>query len=268
MLPAAPQLWCEVGRGKGRHSPPCPHHIRLRSTLLFFLAIFVIFLVYPSRFKEAWFPRRLLLMINARKQEHLASRCVGGLQTLPRPWKRSSSPHGGMPVSLGPWGLTGTTPRGPCSLGGGWDPARLGPTGCPGDGRPLCVSPLERAHEISRGHTGAGGLAGLMCTGNLLVFSVTSACLSEYRLAPGDPGLLPIVRGLLWEVPHSRQQLLWTSCRLCGCPESPRGPCRLPGPSMHAVGDGWTPGRGAAAAETAETRSSWASSLGVGLEVG
>lgn len=48
MLPAAPQLWCEVGRGKGQHSPPCPRRIRPRSTLLFFLAIFVIFLVYPS----------------------------------------------------------------------------------------------------------------------------------------------------------------------------------------------------------------------------
>lgn len=65
---------------------------------------------------------------------------------------------------------------------------------------------------MSRGH-GRGGLAGLTCTGNLLVFSVTSVCLSEYRLAPGDPGLLPIVGGLLWGVPHSRQQLLRTSCR-------------------------------------------------------
>lgn len=86
------------------------------------------------------------------------------------------------------------------------------------------------------GGTRAGGcLAGLTRAGNLLVFSVMSACLSEYRLAPGDPGLLPIVGGLLWAVPHSRQQLPRTSCCLCRCPENPRGPCRLCGPSMQAM---------------------------------
>ena len=82
---------------------------------------------------------------------------------------------------------------------------------------------------MSQGH-GRGGLAGLTCTGNLLVFSVTSVCLSEYRLAPGDPGLLPIVGGATVGGP-----LFPSAAPSDILPREPCGPCRLPGPCMQAV---------------------------------
>jgi len=57
------------------------------------------------------------MVINARKHEHLAIRCVGGLQTLPRPWKRSSSPMEGCPCPWGPGDSLGRPPGAPAASG-------------------------------------------------------------------------------------------------------------------------------------------------------
>ena len=93
---------------------PASHTPSIHAALLF--SYFCYFSCLPkSCFKEPWFPRRLLMVINARKHEHLAIRCVGGLQTLPRPWKRSSSPMEGCPCPWGPGDSLGRPPGAPAA---------------------------------------------------------------------------------------------------------------------------------------------------------
>lgn len=82
---------------------PASHTPSIHAALLF--SYFCYFFCLPkSCFKEPWFPRRLMV-VNARKQEHLASCCEGR-----RP---SSGPGGGPPPPTEgcpcPWGPR--TPR-------------------------------------------------------------------------------------------------------------------------------------------------------------
>lgn len=98
--PAAPRLWREVGRGRSAHHHACVAYALDPRCSSF--SYFCYFSCQPkSSFKEPWFPRRLMMM-NARKQEHLASLCVWRA-CGPSPGRGSGPP---LPTDgfLCPWG--------------------------------------------------------------------------------------------------------------------------------------------------------------------
>lgn len=137
-----PGCGVRLGGGGVHTTTPASHTPSIHAALLF--SYFCYFSCLPkSSFKEPWFPRRLMMM-NARRQEHLASHCVwGACRPAPGPGSVLLSPRRDACVP----GVLGThrdDPQGPPRPRGWLGPGQAWPCGLPRKRQAsVCLTPRE-----------------------------------------------------------------------------------------------------------------------------